>query len=323
MRKRRISHLAVLCALLWLCAVAGCGDKKQRLANEQSYRQIGLNQLQAGDYNSAINAFDMALKEHSGRVTDLETDIYFYKAYALIESGDVKAGIETYTDLLEEKKKNADAYYLRGCAYLGSGDTDSALEDFRQAVRYKSDSGELYANICEKLADNGQKDAAEEYLERGLKLKGDEGSDWLNRGRLYLTAGKYKEASDALSKALELEETIAYKYLGKTAQQQGDTARMRSYYEAYSEAYPQDSEILGILGQMELDEGYYDAALAYFEQGLAGTGVANRKMMWSGKIAAMEHTGDFAGAREELEKYLVSYPQDEAAQREYLFLKYR
>ena len=49
----------------------------------------------------------------------------------------------------------------------------------------------------------------------------------------------------------------------------------------------------------------------------------NKREIWAGKIAALEYMGNFDSAKQEMEVYLESYPNDSAAQREYLFLKTR
>lgn len=316
------SMACISAVVLSLAACAGCGDGQQ-VQNEMSYRQIGLNQLDRGDYESAINAFNKALNERTGKVTNLEEDINFYKAYAQIEAGKTEDAIETYTALIGYNKKNADAYYLRGLAYISMDDVQLAVEDFAQAVKYKKDSGGLYAGIYEQLTAAGLFEEAAGYLEEGLKIKGDDAAACLSRGRLYLAGGDYDKAQLELKSALEQKETAANLYLGETAKALGSSEDAKAYYEAYAEEYPDDSKVLYELGRLASEEGSYNQALSYFEQGLSGKNISNKRELWSGKIAALEFTGDFAGARQEMEAYLEAYPDDENAQREYIFLKTR
>lgn len=316
-----ISHLPGIAAiLLVMSVVSGCGDAKQ-VENEQSLRQIGLNQLDKGDYESAIHAFDKALNERVGIVSNLEEDINFYKAYAQIEAGKTQDAIDTYTALIEYDKKNSDAYYLRGCAYMSTEDTDLAVEDFEQAIKYKDDSGELYAGIYEQLMDAGLSEEAASYLEQGLELKGDSAAACLTRGRLYLAGGYYDKAVTELKAALEKKEMSANLYLGETFRAQGKKEDAKAYYEAYAKDHPQDSKVLYELGNLAFEEGAYNEAVSYYEQGLSCKSIVNKQGLWSGKIAALEYKGDFAGAKQEMESYLESYPQDEQAKREYIFLK--
>lgn len=329
MKIRKLSDLslsyraALLAAVLLAAGLTGCGSSKQQVENEMSCRQIGLNQLDKGDYESAINAFNKALNEHTGKVTNLEEDINFYKAYAQIEAGKTEDAIETYTALVEYNKKNADAYYLRGLAYMSIDDPELAVEDFESAVKYKKDSGELYAGIYEQLTSVGMEEEAADYLERGLEIEGDGADACLARGRLYLASGDYDSAMAELKSALKQEETLANLYLGEAASALGSSEEAKGYYDAYIKEHPDDAKVLYELGRIALEEGAYHQALSYFEQGLAGKNIMNKRELWSGKIAALEYTGDFAGAKQEMEAYLLAYPDDEAANREYLFLKTR
>lgn len=320
-----------------LLSVAGCGDKKQ-VENVRSYRQIGLNQLDSGDYESAINAFDKALNERVGVVSNLEVDINLYKAYAQIEAGKTQDAIETYTALVDYDDKNADVYYLRGCAYISIGQTEPAVEDFKQAVKYKKDSGELYASIYEQLTQAGLLDEAADYLDQGLKIKGDGIAACVSRGRLYLASGGYASAETEFKSALDQVEEENQKnkkndsknegmainlYLGEAIRAQGRDEEAGEYFEAYAEENPSDTKVLYELGKIAFEDGSYHQALAYFEQGMSCEGIINKRELWSGKIAALEYIGDFDVAQQEMKEYLESYPEDAKAKREYTFLKTR
>lgn len=324
--KRRLRCREILAAVwvtgLFFASALGCGDAKQ-VENVLSYRQIGLNQLERGDYRSAVNAFNKALNERVGVVSNLEEDINFYKAYAQIEAGQTQDAIDTYTALIEYNDKNADAYYLRGCAYISTQDTELASADFAQAVKYKKDSGELYAGIYEQLMEAGLLEEASAYLEQGLEMKGDGAAACLSRGRLYLAGGYYDKAVTELEAALEKKDAAANLYLGETYQAQGRYEEAKTYYEAYWKANPQDSKVLYELGLLAFEEGSYHQAVSYFEQGMSCKNVSNKRSLWNGRIAALEYTGDFKTAKTEMEAYLAAYPDDAQAQREYIFLKTR
>lgn len=326
MKNRERNHqkkkAAFACILVTVLALSGCSSKQQ-LENEKEYRQTGINQLNHGDYESAVNSFNMALQEREGEVTELEEDINFYKAYAQMELGQTEDAIDTYTALIEYDKKNGDAYYLRGLAYLSAGNGKQAVEDFKQAVDYKSDSGELYAGIYEQLMLAGLLDEASQYLEQGLKMKGDDAPSCLSRGRLYLASGAYDKAQEELERALGQGEKEANFYLGETARAQGENEEAKSYYEAYTADQADSARTYYALGKIAFEKEDYEQAVSYFEKGLACPDIAVKPRLWSGKIAAMEFQGDFAGARQEMEDYLSCYPDDEQAQREYAFLKTR
>jgi tetratricopeptide (TPR) repeat protein len=84
-----------------------------------AYRQIGINAMENGDYAGAVDAFNSALGQCIGKITENELDICYYKAAAQYAGGDSAGAVDTYTAIIDYDKKAADAYYLRGCVYLG------------------------------------------------------------------------------------------------------------------------------------------------------------------------------------------------------------
>ena len=318
---RKTAAVLLAAAGLAVC-LYGCGGK-QKLENEKAFRQAGMKQLQEGAYEDAIASFNQALNERTGKVTNLEVDINYYKAFAQMEAGRTKDAIDTYTALVEYDKENAGAYYLRGCAYMGIGNSKQAAEDFRQAAKYNDKSSEMYAGIYEQLVSAGMLDEAAGYLDKGLGIEGDSAGAYLSRGRLYLASGAYEKAVEQLKQALDKKEASASLYLGDAARALGNKEEAGAYYQTYAKEHPEDSRVLYALGEMEFEDGAYEQALSYFEQGMAAGSGADRQKLWSGKIAVLENMGDFAGAEQEMEAYLESYPQDEEAQREYIFLKTR
>ena len=318
----RFRICSVIAAVALLAAAGGCGDGKQ-IENEQAHRKTGLERIDQGDYEGAVNAFDQALQERVGMVSNLEEDINFYKAYAQIESGKNADAVETYSAIIEYDKKNADAYYLRGCAYMSAGQAEDAAADFKKAADYEKDNGQMYAGIYEQLVMAGLLDDAAGYLEQGLKMKGDSAAACLSRGRLYFISGDYEKAESELNAALDKKEVAANLYLGRVFQVQGRNEDAKSYYEAYLEENPNDSKVLYELGQIAFENEDYEQAILWFEEGMACKNVMNKREIWAGKIAALEYMGNFDSAKQEMEVYLESYPNDSAAQREYLFLKTR
>lgn len=318
----RFRICSVIAAAALFAAAGGCGDGKQ-IEREQAHRKTGLECIDQGDYEGAVKAFDQALQERVGIVSNLEEDINFYKAYAQIESGKNADAVETYSAIIEYDKKNADAYYLRGCAYMSAGQAEDAAADFKKAADYEKDNGQMYAGIYEQLVMAGLLDDAAGYLEQGLKMKGDSAAACLSRGRLYFISGDYEKAESELNAALDKKEVAANLYLGRVFQAQGRKEDAKSYYEAYLEENPNDSKVLYELGQIAFENEDYEQAILWFEEGMACKNVMNKREIWAGKIAALEYMGNFDSAKQEMEVYLESYPNDGAAQREYLFLKTR
>lgn len=300
----------------------GCGDEKQ-VTSEQAYRKQGLELLDQGDYDGAVDAFNNALQQRVGIVSNLEEDLNFYKAHAQMEAGKTKEAIATYTAVIEYDEKNADAYYLRGCAYIKTGQAKTAAQDFEKAAENDKKNGQMFAGIYEQLVLAGLLDEAAVYLDQGLKIKGDDAQACLSRGRLYYVSGNYEKAESELNAALDKKEALANLYLGRVLKAQGQKEEAGSYYETYLEQNPNDSNVLYELGQISFEEGEYEQAVSWFEEGMACKNVINKRELWAGKIASLEYMGSFDAAKQEMQAYLESYPNDGAAQREFVFLKTR
>ena len=320
MRKHRLPYILAGAALA-AALLAGCTN--ERLENEMAYRKIGINSMQSGDYEGAVAAFNSALSQCVGEIGELEIDICYYKAAAQYAGGDTEGALATYQAMLDYDDKNGDAYYLRGCLKLQNGDSESALSDFNNAVKYNSDDFELYVGIYENLAAHNMVSEGEEYLNQAFEIKGNSADQLTWRGRIYYLLGQYENAQTELTAALEKDSSRANLYLAQVYEAQGDSANAEKYYQAYVQTGTADSVAMNALAEIEMEKGNYTAALDYINQGLAMEEVTNQKDLMSNQIIACEYTGDFAKAWSVVQEYVTLYPEDEAAQREYIFLKNR
>ena len=89
---RKIGIAAVLFAAV--CIGAGCGAKKDN--SQEVFRQYGINCLNEGKYEDAVTAFQKALDQSVGGITEVELDTCYYKAEALYKSGDTEGALEVY-----------------------------------------------------------------------------------------------------------------------------------------------------------------------------------------------------------------------------------
>ena len=320
MKRKKIIYLIAV-AVLSFGMLAGCSNGKKE--DQTAYRQIGINKMESGDYEAAVSAFDNALSQCVGKIGENELDICYYKAAAQYEGGDVEGAIATYTAILEYDKKAADAYYLRGCMYLKEGDADAAVADYEKAVSYNSEDYDLYINLYNNLSAYGMKEKGEEYLNKAFSIKGNSKEDYTARGHIYYLLGQYDNASEELSQAVEKGSTEACLYLAQTYEALGDSENAEANYQKYVDSGAADSYAMNALAKISIAKGDYAAALSYIEQGLAMDTVTNRRELMQNEIIAYEYSGDFQSAWKVVQDYVESYPDDESAQREYIFLKNR
>ena len=206
-RRMEINHhrtyrgKAAVFLLVTAALLAGCAN--ERTEDELSYRKIGIESMQSGDYEGALAAFDGALACCTGKITDLEIDICYYKAAAQYAAQDTEGALETYNAMIDYDGKNANAYYLRGCLKLGTGDTDGAKQDFADAVKYNHSDYELYINIYKNLAAYDLAEDGTAYLNDAFSIKGNDAESLAYRGEIYYLLGQYDNAIKELTSAID------------------------------------------------------------------------------------------------------------------------
>lgn len=290
---------------------------------ENSYRGLGIAYLNTGEYEKSIEAFDKALGEALGKIGELEIDICYYKAVAQFKNKDMAGAIETYTSLIEYDGDNKEPYYLRATAYLNQEKLDLAKTDFDAAISKDTNAYDMYINVYENLYEHGYIDEGKLYLEKALKqLKKSEDNN-LYLGRVYYYLEDYETAEVELEKAVKAGENEGYLYLGQVYDKLKDTKTAQSYYSQYMEKINKSAEAYNSLGESLFQEKNYAGALQMFQGGIALEDEKMDKKLRFNEIIAYEYLLDFKSAKAKMEEYLKLYPEDEAALREYEFLKTR
>ncbi|MCD8133990.1 MAG: tetratricopeptide repeat protein [Clostridiales bacterium] len=318
--KKRMA-LFLMAGMLFLAPLlSGC----QSAADEkmQEYKVLGISQMEAGDYESAVNSFQKALDQSAGSIGAEELDICYYKALALYKSGDTEGAIEAYTALVEYDSKNWEVYYLRGNVYLQEGQTEEALADYAQAVSLNGNDMELCAHIYENLVHVGMEESGQEYLTILLSTDPSDAEEYYYLGDVYYLTGDYENAKTNLLQAQELGYDKALLLLGRIYAAEGDDEGAKAAFESYMEMYPDDAEALNELGEIALEAGEYENAVTYLEAALEASDAGANEAVLKNLIIAYEYTYDFQSACDMAEEYLSRY-SDEEIEREYEFLQTR
>lgn len=317
MRKRIIS---VMLAAVLALSLGACGKKDAK--EQDAYRQYGINCLEIGKYDEAIQAFQNALDQSLGKVGEKEIDICFYKAEAQSLNGATKDALDTYNAIIDYNKDGR-AYYLRGNLYFDMGDQEKALADYESAVKEDKKDYELYIGIYESMNQHGLGEDGQKYLNAAMEIKGDKAKDLLYKGRISYLLGDYKTAEDDLTKAKDGGQTKASYYLAQVYKANGAADQADKCVKEYLDSGNATSYELYDLGAEEMGEGNYTDALTYFNAALAMEKAPNKQNLMKSAIIAYEYSGDFASAKSMLADYLEQFPSDEDAQRESTFLETR
>lgn len=318
--RKRIIYIAAALSLVLL--MTGCNDREKQ-EKQDAYRQIGINCMQEGDYEGAVEAFQSALDQSLAVIGQEEIDICYYKAAAQYAAGKTEDAIATYQALIEYDEENNDAYYLLGSLYLAQGDTEQAKKNYDEAVDRAGRDYEVYLAVYRQCSGAGLAEDAQAYLSKALEQGGKSAVDYTERGHIYLLLGDYDRAREELENAMEKESAAAPLYMAQLYEIQGEDEKASQLYEDYVKNNQEDPVALNSLGSMELEKGNYAGAIEYFTMALELEKPANEQTLRRNLILAYEWSGDFAAAKEAMADYVEDYPMDEAAARENQFLMTR
>ncbi len=186
MRKRIIS--VMLAAVLAL----SLGRARKKDAKEQdAYRQYGINCLEIGKYDEAIQAFQNALDQSLGKVGEKEIDICFYKAEAQSLNGATKDALDNIMQSLIIIRM--DGRTIRGNLYFDMGDQEKALADYESAVKEDKKDYELYIGIYESMNQHGLGEDGQKYLNAAMEIKGDKAKNMVVQRTYQLSARRLQD----------------------------------------------------------------------------------------------------------------------------------
>ena len=292
-------------------------------SDEIALRDEGVELMDSGDYEGAIDKFDEALSCSIGKVTDLEIDINYYKAAAQYNAGLFDDAVDTYSALIKYDGDNYEPYFLRGSIYADQGETTQAITDYDKAIECDEKNYLLYIQIYENLNELGYADQGMVYLNQALDVSDKSANGKYYKGRIYYILGDEEKAEEYLSAAVDKDVVEAKLYLAKLYQSQGNTDAAQELLEEYANSDEVTSDALATLGDIEMSSGEYENALNYYEAGLSLDSIDNMADLLKGQVAALEYLGRFDEAEEVLTQYVETYPNDEEAAKELIFLQTR
>ena len=275
--------MAGICIL----SLSGCGKSQEVEDQQLALREQGMQQALEGDYEAAIASYDEALQLADMRAGSLELDIAAYKASAEYHAGDIQKAIETCSAILD-LKESAEIYLTRGLMYREAGNVQAANADFSAAA--------------------------------GLTSK----KDLVMQGRLSYYMEDYANAKTYLENASKAGNSEAVYWEAELYWQMGNTDYAITLYQSYLEGEsPEHQSAYARVASWQIKQKDYDGALATLQKGISKGEDGSLKELLGNEIAVYEQKGDFETAKLKMESYLEQYPEDEAAQREYVFLRTR
>lgn len=313
-----IASMNYSAALDSFTAAEANGEDSRLIARGRGIACIGLT-----DYEAAVENLLLCLSLSDGVVTDMDYDVNYYLAAAYQKLGRYQDAEAVYDAILALRPGEADAYYLRGNARLSQGQFETAKEDFDAAIRLNPSDFARLIQVYEVLAANGYKEPGREYLETALAERSAKMGAF-DKGCINYFLGNYEQAQVLLEDAKSSGTADAYLYLGMAYEATGDyNYAITNVYTGYLNKNEGNAEIYNQLGLCYMKQGDYALALEAFQNAMQIPDNGMIQTLQFNEIIAYEHLGEYTQAEVLLNNYLKTYPDDEVAQREYIFLSTR
>ena len=291
-----------------------------RSNRQEVARLTGICQMGLGNYEAAVESLETALSYNDGFVHDVDYDINQYLAVAYYNLGQFEEAEHVYSAIAALQPKDAQVHFLHGVTLLELGNYEASKEAFDRAVTLEPANYDHIIEIYKAFYKFGYGDLGLEYVETAMSNQANM-SDY-DKGRMLYHVGKYNEAVSALEKVDKKKFEDASLYLGMSYEAMGDYNYAASVYNGGIENSTNPA-LYNQLGLCQMKRGAYAEALEAFKLGLECEDKSLHQSLRFNEAVAYEYLADFEAAKKLMAAYLKDYPNDDAAQREYEFLKTR
>ncbi len=290
--------------------------------NKRALRGEGIAYYHMLQYEQAIEQFRLALE--IDELSALDMDILYYMANSLHIIGSYEEAIVAYSDIIEMDSKNASAYSKRACSYKYLGDYEKSLEDYESAISLEPKNFEHYFGEYYLRAENGDDTGAFGILAKAEAIAEVTSEDSYNVAKVHFLQGDYETALSELSEGYAGGFTEAYYYIGEIYRIQKDYEKAAYYYDIYiNRGELSSSNVFNQIAICRMKLGNYEDALNYLEQGLSYNYAGTLQVLKKNEIIVYEYLGRYEEAKEKMDEYLISYPEDSDASREMQFIETR
>ena len=287
----------------------------------EAYRCEGIAFLKKGTPKAAISLLELSLEKMQYEDETFSEDVKYYLAEAYEEDGQETEAISLYQEL-EQGNSPARAMLLEGRLQLNEGNTEEADRLFSEAVQLDG-SAENYIAIYEAYSNVKLEANGADYLQEFISSVTEETGNTYELGLCYYYLGEYSKAKEVLLAASEDENTDAIMLLGRLYMQDGETGNARDLFQRCLSEGNNSGTVYNGLALCSMEEGDYETALDYINDGLATADVEEKESLLFNEIIIYEGLQQYDVAKEKVEYFLQSYPDNESAVREKTFLESR
>jgi len=261
--------IAVALMLLPLRAEALPLTKATSKAIAQNFFESGINKMQSGDYQEAIENFTQATQINANF-----TAAYMNRCLAYLQQSEYQMAIEDCTQALQSNPENPEAYLNRGLAYYRLGLTPTAIADYTRVIQLKPQDYRAYYNRGLARFDQEDYESAIADYNQALRQTPTLHSQALSsvyndRGLVYLQLGNLTGAIANFSLAIRLntDDARAYYNRGCACHRQGAYSRAIRDFTQSLQRHPNQAEAYVNRGIARYQLGYQQAALKDLQRG--------------------------------------------------------
>lgn len=297
-------------------------DSEGRAA--EGYRGLGIAYLSLGDCKNAADAFSKSLAaiSHPRQNKSFREDVLFYQAEAYAAEQQYDNAMTIYNELIKSEDRAGQAYLLRGRLYALENKFGQAGQDFQKALELDN-SYEIYLEIYDIYVQNNRQADGAAFLKDALNKKPSGAEDYYQLGRICYELKDYDKAETYLKKAIEKNVSEAVMLLGRVYTDNGNYDSATALYQSCVDNGTSVSLGYNGLALIDIMKGDYDDALQKIQSGLDTDEAEYREELLYNEIVAYEKKLDFKTAASKMESFLKSYPTNEKAVQENLFLQSR
>jgi tetratricopeptide (TPR) repeat protein len=232
--------------------------------------QLGLQMLDAGKYEKAVDAFREVVRLEPddasawddlglayGGLRQYDQAIHAYQEVIRLQPEDDDAwynlgntysdlrqydqAVRAYKEAIRLKPDNTAAWINLGIAYSDLRQYDQAIHAYQEAIRLKPEDDDAWNRLGDAFLGLNQIDQAIRAYQEAIRLKPDYANSWINLGSAYFILSQYDQAIRAYQEAIRLkpEDAYAWNNLGASYAHQGDRAKVLQVYEKLKQINPE------------------------------------------------------------------------------------
>jgi len=179
-------------------------ERKPNPTDAKTYYQMGNDFYEKGDYDKAIENYNMAIL-----LNPVFSEAYFNRALSYYQLKNFDKSIADYTKSMELDPQNPIIFNNRGDAFYRKQDFQSAIKDYDRAINFNPNYLKAFYNRGLSYASVEEYEKAVEDFTKVIKLKPDFAEAYHLRGLAYEYAGTMSSAITDYEKALELNPELA------------------------------------------------------------------------------------------------------------------